>query len=109
MQTSLIHGAIFLGFSAQMLIKARLAGAQKGHGLLKKKADALQVRFRMILGKIIEVSLLWFLLLYSHDIYVFYLLSMTLYPCNFEELYNNINFVFVIHCHKQSSLRISET
>ena len=39
-----------------MLIKARLAGAQKGHGLLKKKADALQVRFRMILGKIIEVS-----------------------------------------------------
>lgn len=41
--------------SAQMLMKARLAGAQKGHGLLKKKADALQMRFRMILGKIIEV------------------------------------------------------
>lgn len=40
---------------AQMLMKSRLAGAQKGHGLLKKKADALQVRFRMILGKIIEV------------------------------------------------------
>lgn len=39
-----------------MLMKARLAGAQKGHGLLKKKADALQMRFRMILGKIIEVS-----------------------------------------------------
>lgn len=38
-------------------MKARLAGAQKGHGLLKKKADALQMRFRMILGKIIEVSL----------------------------------------------------
>ena len=37
-------------------MKARLAGAQKGHGLLKKKADALQMRFRMILGKIIEVS-----------------------------------------------------
>lgn len=45
-----------LTFSAQMLMKARLAGAQKGHGLLKKKADALQMRFRMILGKIIEVS-----------------------------------------------------
>lgn len=45
----------FSCFSAQMLIKGRLAGAQKGHGLLKKKADALQVRFRMILGKIIEV------------------------------------------------------
>lgn len=40
-----------------MLMKSRLAGAQKGHGLLKKKADALQMRFRMILGKIIEVSI----------------------------------------------------
>lgn len=39
-----------------MLMKSRLAGATKGHGLLKKKADALQMRFRMILGKIIEVS-----------------------------------------------------
>ena len=48
----------FFNFSAQMLMKSRLAGAQKGHGLLKKKADALQMRFRMILGKIIEVSLL---------------------------------------------------
>lgn len=38
-----------------MLMKARLAGAQKGHGLLKKKADALQMRFRLILSKIIEV------------------------------------------------------
>ena len=38
-------------------MKARLAGAHKGHGLLKKKADALQMRFRLILGKIIEV---WF-------------------------------------------------
>lgn len=38
-----------------MLMKARLAGAQKGHGLLKKKADALQMRFRQILSKIIEV------------------------------------------------------
>lgn len=40
-----------------MLMKARLAGAQKGHGLLKKKADALQMRFRLILGKIIEVRI----------------------------------------------------
>jgi vacuolar-type H+-ATPase subunit D/Vma8 len=45
----------FLLVSAQMLMKARLAGAHKGHGLLKKKADALQMRFRMILSKIIEV------------------------------------------------------
>lgn len=38
-------------------MKSRLHGAQKGHGLLKKKADALQMRFRLILGKIIEVQL----------------------------------------------------
>jgi len=37
-------------------MKSRLAGAQKGHGLLKKKADALQMRFRLILKKIIDVS-----------------------------------------------------
>ncbi|CAH3979049.1 V-type proton ATPase subunit D [Pieris brassicae] len=49
---------IFPSRGAQMLIKNRLAGAQKGHGLLKKKADALQVRFRMILSKIIETKTL---------------------------------------------------
>lgn len=36
-------------------MKARLKGAQKGHSLLKKKADALNMRFRQILGRIIEV------------------------------------------------------
>lgn len=36
-------------------MKARLKGAQKGHSLLKKKADALTLRFRKILKKIIEV------------------------------------------------------
>jgi V-type H+-transporting ATPase subunit D len=36
-------------------MKARLKGAQKGHSLLKKKADALQLRFRQILKKIVEV------------------------------------------------------
>lgn len=46
----------FFFFRAQMLMKSRLHGAQKGHGLLKKKADALQMRFRLILGKIIEVQ-----------------------------------------------------
>lgn len=40
-----------------MLMKIRLKGAQTGHSLLKKKADALQMRFRMILGKIIEVGI----------------------------------------------------
>ncbi|XP_037935750.1 V-type proton ATPase subunit D 1 [Teleopsis dalmanni] len=50
--------AIFPSRGAQMLMKSRLAGAQKGHGLLKKKADALQMRFRMILSKIIETKTL---------------------------------------------------
>lgn len=38
-------------------MKGRLKGAQKGHSLLKRKADALNMRFRQILGKIIEVTL----------------------------------------------------
>ncbi|XP_067011889.1 V-type proton ATPase subunit D 1 [Anabrus simplex] len=50
--------AIFPSRGAQMLMKARLKGAQKGHSLLKKKADALQMRFRLILGKIIETKTL---------------------------------------------------
>lgn len=37
------------------MMKARLTGATKGHSLLKKKADALQMRFRLILNKIVEV------------------------------------------------------
>lgn len=37
-------------------MKIRLKGAQKGHSLLKKKADALTLRFRQILSKIIEVG-----------------------------------------------------
>ena len=46
-------------FRALAMIKARLKGAQKGHSLLKKKADALTLRFRSILKKIIDVSLLF--------------------------------------------------
>ena len=38
------------------IMKGRLKGAQKGHSLLKKKADALTLRFRQILKKIIEVK-----------------------------------------------------
>ena len=41
---------------AMAIMKARLKGAQKGHSLLKKKSDALTMRFRLILKKIIEVS-----------------------------------------------------
>ncbi|XP_076441709.1 V-type proton ATPase subunit D-like [Babylonia areolata] len=38
-------------------MKLRLKGAQKGHSLLKKKADALTLRFRAILKKIIETKM----------------------------------------------------
>ncbi|KAK3799250.1 hypothetical protein RRG08_054376 [Elysia crispata] len=38
------------------IMKARLKGAQKGHSLLKKKADALTLRFRSILRNIIETK-----------------------------------------------------
>lgn len=56
---------IFLmNYSAQTLMKARLQGANKGHSLLKKKAEALQMRFRIILGKIIEVCDLIFFLIF---------------------------------------------
>ncbi len=40
---------------ALKLMKDRLKGAQKGHSLLKKKADALTLKFRTILGKIVKV------------------------------------------------------
>ena len=45
---------VFL-FRAQTIMKGRLKGAQTGHNLLKKKADALAIRFRLILKKIIDV------------------------------------------------------
>eukprot|EP01026_Neomeris_dumetosa_P031711 TRINITY_DN25144_c0_g1_i1.p1 TRINITY_DN25144_c0_g1~~TRINITY_DN25144_c0_g1_i1.p1 ORF type:complete len:301 (-),score=48.64 TRINITY_DN25144_c0_g1_i1:410-1207(-) len=38
------------------VMKVRLAGASKGYQLLKKKADALTVRFRQILKKIIDTK-----------------------------------------------------
>jgi len=47
---------IFPSRGAQTLMKGRLKGAQTGHSLLKKKADALQMRFRLILGKLIETK-----------------------------------------------------
>lgn len=37
-------------------MKIRLAGAQKGHSLLKKKSDALNMRFRGILKEIKDVK-----------------------------------------------------
>ena len=47
---------IFPSRGAQTTMKGRLKAAQKGHSLLKKKADALQLRFRMILKKIVETK-----------------------------------------------------
>lgn len=38
------------------VIKNRLGGAKKGHQLLKKKADALNMRFRQILRRIMETK-----------------------------------------------------
>jgi hypothetical protein len=40
------------GCRALTQMKQRLIGAKKGHGLLKKKSDALTIRFRAILQKI---------------------------------------------------------
>ena len=37
---------IFPSRGAQTLMKGRLKAAEKGHKLLKSKADALQMRFR---------------------------------------------------------------
>ena len=39
---------------AQTQMKQRLAAAHRGHSLLKKKADALTVRFRAILKEIVQ-------------------------------------------------------
>ncbi|XP_070576739.1 V-type proton ATPase subunit D-like [Ptychodera flava] len=49
---------IFPSRMALTVMKARLKGAQKGHSLLKKKADALTLRFRQVLAKIIETKVL---------------------------------------------------
>ncbi|XP_037498285.1 V-type proton ATPase subunit D [Rhipicephalus sanguineus] len=48
--------AVFPSRMAMTLMRGRLKGAQKGHNLLKKKADALQMRFRAILKKIVETK-----------------------------------------------------
>jgi len=48
--------AIFPSRGAMKSMKDRLAGAVKGHGLLKRKAEALKIRFRVILLKIIETK-----------------------------------------------------
>ncbi|CAG9462031.1 unnamed protein product [Pedinophyceae sp. YPF-701] len=38
------------------VMKGRLTGATKGHALLKKKADALTIRFRQLLKRVIETK-----------------------------------------------------
>ena len=39
------------------VVKNRLIGAQRGYKLLKKKADALSLRYRQILKKIVQTKL----------------------------------------------------
>jgi len=48
--------AIFPSRGAQTMMKGRLKGAQTGHRLLKKKSDALQLKFRLVLKKIVETK-----------------------------------------------------
>ena len=45
---------VFPSRMAQTTMKTRLKGAQTGRNLLKKKADALTIRFRQILKRIID-------------------------------------------------------
>uniref|UniRef100_A0A8C2GH32 V-type proton ATPase subunit D n=1 Tax=Cyprinus carpio TaxID=7962 RepID=A0A8C2GH32_CYPCA len=52
------HMGLSLVVSYITIMKARLKGAQTGRSLLKKKADALSMRFRQILRKIIETKTL---------------------------------------------------
>ena len=59
-----------ISFRAMAIMKARLKGAQKGHSLLKKKSDALTMRFRLILKKIIEVGSQGFILLIGISFHV---------------------------------------
>jgi len=47
---------IFPTRMALALMKGKLKGAIRGHSLLKKKSDALTLRFRAILGKIAEAK-----------------------------------------------------
>lgn len=46
--------AIFPTRMALTTMKLRVKGAQQGHSLLKKKADAMTIRFRTILQKIVD-------------------------------------------------------
>ena len=57
MEFLLWHVYTFRCNRAMAIMKTRLAGAQKGFSLLKKKSDALTSRFRSILKKIIEVCI----------------------------------------------------
>jgi len=50
-----LYFAVLIPHRALTQMKIRLKGAEKGHSLLKKKSDALTLRFRQILAKIIEV------------------------------------------------------
>ena len=78
-------------------MKARLKGAQKGHSLLKKKVDALRMRFRTVLKKIIEVSkiehpdiVMIFIYSYTSNNYKLYTIIINVY-LNQRFLIINVN------------------
>jgi hypothetical protein len=47
-------------FRALTVFKAKLKGAVKGHSLLKKKSDALKIKFRKIVKDLVDVSFFFF-------------------------------------------------
>lgn len=87
-----------LGFRAQATMRAQLYGAQRGHSLLKKKSDALTVRFRSILGKIIEVTksptLFGILSTFQQFIIRFRFWNLYNYICYWKKKQDKFNSIF---------------
>jgi hypothetical protein len=54
--------------------KSKLGGAKKGHTLLKKKSDALSMRFRSLVKELMNVSSQW-------GIHLAFITSLSLSPC----------------------------
>lgn len=91
-------------------MKGRLKGATKGHSLLKKKSDALTLRFRAIVTKLKDVKLINFELKLNSVLTIdqkretqicyancFFFFS-SCKKCNFSCKYNVIYLYFNPHC-----------